>query len=158
MQRRRVDTYSHVQIVLHWLIVILIVAAFLLSDQMDDWEKLPLDAALPLHGRIGLTVFFLMLLRLALRLLRGAPPPPENDPPWQRKAAIWTHWALYALAIFTPWSGGFAFYLRSEAAADIHELLKSLLLITAALHILAAIYHQAVLRDGLMARMWFRRS
>ncbi len=153
MPGRAVDGYSLLQITLHWLVVILIVAAFLLSDQMDDWEDLPLDSALPLHGKIGLTVFFLMLFRLALRLFRGTPAPPESDPAWQRKAADWTHWALYALAILTPWSGGFAFYLRLEGAGDIHELLKSLLLAVAVLHTVAALYHQFVLKDGLLSRM-----
>lgn len=158
MPRRVVDSYSALQIVLHWLVVILIVAAFLLSDQMDDFEDMPLDAALPLHGKIGLTVFFLMLLRLALRLFRGAPPPPETDPAWQQKAAEWIHWALYALAILTPWSGGFAFYLRLEEAGDVHETLKTLLLLTALLHTAAALYHQFVLKDGLLLRMRLRRA
>ncbi len=158
MPKRPVDTYSALQIALHWLIVVLIVAAFLLSDQMHDFEDLPSDAALPLHGRIGLTVFFLMILRLVIRFRRGAPPLPESDPTWQRRAAHWTHWALYALAILTPWAGGFAFYLRSEAAGEIHEILKTLLLLTAALHTAAALYHQFVVKDGLLLRMSFRRS
>lgn len=153
MPRRVVDSYSLIQIVLHWLVVILIIAAFLLSDQMGDYEKLPVDAALPLHGKIGLTVFFLMLLRVALRLFRGAPPPPEADPAWQRTAASVTHWALYVLAIIVPWSGGFAFYLRSETAAEAHEVLKTLLLIVAVAHTVAALYHHFVIKDGLMARM-----
>ncbi len=154
----RPASYSTLQVILHWLVVILIVAAFLLSDQMDDWEDLPADAALPLHGILGLTVFFLMLFRLALRLFRGAPPPPEADPAWQKRVAEITHWALYALAIATPWSGGFAFYLRWEEAADVHELLKTLLLITAAAHTAAALYHQFILKDGLMARMGLKRG
>jgi len=153
----RPTTYSTLQVILHWLVVVLIVAAFLLSDQMDDWEDMPADAALPLHGLVGLTVFFLMLLRLALRLFRGAPPPPETDPAWQRRVADLTHWALYALAIATPWSGGFAFYLRWEEAADLHETLKTMLLIVAAAHTAAALYHQFILRDGLMRRMGLRR-
>ena len=158
MSKRVVDTYSFLQVGLHWLIVVLIVAAFLLNDQMDDFEDLPADAALPLHGRIGLTVFFLMLLRLAIRFRRGAPPPPESDPVWQRRAAEWTHWALYALAILTPWAGGFAFYQRSETAAEVHEVLKTLLLLAATLHIVAALYHQFFLKDRLLSRMSFRQG
>ncbi len=158
MTKRTVDNYSLTQIVLHWLIVVLIIAAFLLGDQMEGWEKLPENAALPLHGKIGLTVFFLMILRLFLRLFRGAPPPPEADPAWQRKVAGWTHWTLYALAILVPWSGGFAFYLRIEAAAAAHEVFKALLLILALAHTAAAIYHQFVMKDGLMDRMRMKRS
>ena len=158
MPKRTTGSYSLIQIILHWLVVILIIAAFLLSEQMEDWQKLPVDAALPLHGKIGLTVFFLMLLRLVIRLFRGAPPPPEADPAWQRKAAEWTHWVLYALAIVVPWSGGFAFYLRSETAADVHEVLKTLLLVIALLHTAAALYHQFVVKDNLMARMSLRRG
>lgn len=153
MARRPVTTYSAVQILLHWLIVILIVTAFLLGDQMKGWERLPADAALPLHGQIGLTVFFLMLLRVVVRLWRGAPPPPETDTGWQRRAATWSHVALYVIAIILPWSGGFAFYLRSEAAAEVHEILKVLLLLVAGLHTVAALYHQFYLKDGLMQRM-----
>ncbi|OWU86606.1 hypothetical protein ATO6_07435 [Oceanicola sp. 22II-s10i] len=145
--------YSLIQIALHWLILVLIAGAWLLGDQMHGYEKLPATAALPLHGILGLSVFFLMILRLLLRLWLGAPPPPASDPKWQRRAATLTHWAIYALAILGPWAGGFAFYLRLDIAADLHEVLINLLIIAILAHTAAALYHQFVLKDNLLARM-----
>ena len=149
----RTQKYSRLQIALHWLIVVLIVAAWLLHDQMEDYDKLPLDAPLPLHGILGLSVFFLMILRLVVRLWQGAPPPPEGDPAWQRSLATISHWGLYALGILGPWAGGFAFYLRADWAAEAHELLIGALVTLALIHTAAALYHQVFVKDGLIRRM-----
>lgn len=154
-------TYSRTQIVLHWAVVLLILVQFLAHEGMehawDAFEETGAATASPgawLHIVAGLGVLGLALWRLALRLTRGAPPPPPGDPAAQRMAATLTHWLLYALLFLVPLSGAAAWFLGAGAAAEAHEVLKSVLLVLAALHLAAALYHQFVRRDGLMSRMW----
>ena len=63
------------------------------------------------------------------------------------------HWALYALMVLAPVTGLAAWYGGIEAAAEVHELFKPLLIILVAVHVLAALFHQFVLKDNLLARM-----
>ncbi|MDO5706866.1 MAG: cytochrome b/b6 domain-containing protein, partial [Paracoccus sp. (in: a-proteobacteria)] len=63
------------------------------------------------------------------------------------------HWALYAVLILTPLSGSVAWFGGQEGAAEAHETLTSVLLALAALHVAGALYHQFVVKDGLMSRM-----
>lgn len=75
-----------------------------------------------------------------------------------RKAAHWGHLALYALMILMPLSGLAAWFGGLEAAAEVHEAMKPLLLILVAVHVAAALWHQFWLKDGLLLRMkWPRR-
>ena len=47
-----------------------------------------------------------------------------------------------------------AWFLVSDEAAEAHEVLKSVLLVIVVLHVAAALFHQFVLKTGLMQRMW----
>ncbi|MWB77730.1 cytochrome b [Pseudooceanicola sp. 216_PA32_1] len=154
-------TYSRTQIVLHWAVVLLILVQFLAHDGMEHaWDALEdtgTAATTPgalLHIVAGLGVLALALWRLGLRATRGAPPPPEGDGAAQRLAAAVTHWVLYALILLIPLSGAAAWFLGAEPAGEAHEVLTSLILVVTALHVAAALYHQFVKRDGLLARMW----
>jgi len=40
-----------------------------------------------------------------------------------------------------------------EAAAEAHEVMKALLMVLAGLHVVAALWHQFWLKDGLLLRM-----
>lgn len=153
--------YNSLQIGLHWLIVILIAINYFVSDGMgraffqhmrDSTGASPSGTA-AIHVYLGLAVFFLALFRLAVRLVSGAPEAPHDGPEWMRLAGIATHWALYALIIIVPWLGGYAWYVGVPTAANLHVVLMNLMLILAGLHALAALYHQYVLKDGLLRRM-----
>jgi cytochrome b561 len=133
------------------------------------------DPLYHIHRSFGAVVLTLTVVRLIYRLRHPAPPLPAEMPAWQRSAARFTHWALYALLIAQPIVGWIAtsayraptlfFWLFelppiwpenrpfSEAMFVVH---RSLGIFTAALvfvHIAAALYHHFIMKDGVLKRM-----
>lgn len=154
--------YSRTQIVLHWVVLVLIALQYLFHDAISSaWDRVEEGAEVafdPLvlgHVAGGGLVLLLALWRLGLRARRGAPAPLDSGR-LQVVIAKLTHTGLYALMILMPVSGAVAWFGGVGAAAEGHEVLKALLLALVALHVVGAVYHQLVLRDGTMARM--RRS
>jgi cytochrome b561 len=62
-----------------------------------------------------------------------------------------THYGLYATLILLPLTGATALLVTPEAG-DVHEALKNLLYVLAGAHILGALTHLIVLRDGVFWR------
>lgn len=151
--------YSGAQIALHWAIAILILFNYLYSEGMEDafdarLEGTPvgnLDINPMIHVWVGVTVLVLCLIRLVLRLTRGVPE--AGGTGRMQLAATWGHRLLYALMILVPLMGAITWFGRTEATADLHALLANALMIVAGGHALMAIYHQFVVRDGLLTRM-----
>jgi len=157
------DRYSRTQIVLHWAVVALLALQYLAHDGMEDaWRAFrqtgtaETGAGALLHIVSGITVLVLVLWRLKLRASHGAPPRPEGSALLGRLADA-THWTLYGLLLLVPASGMAAWFLGAPAAGEAHEVLKTLLLIVLLLHVAAALMHQFVLRDNLIARMMPKR-
>ena len=90
----------------HWSVALLIVAQATIGLYMIG---LPLSLAklkmFLLHKSLGLTVFALVLLRLAWRLCDARPLPPAGMAAWQQRLARLTHLALYLLLVVMPLSG-----------------------------------------------------
>ena len=154
------NAYSRTQIRLHWLIFVLIALQYLLHEPIAEaWGKIeegltydfhPLIAA---HVVAGLAVLVLALWRIKIRLTRGAPALPAGEPAAMKLAAHVVHGALYALMLLMPVSGAVAWFGGVETAGEAHEVLRILLLALVALHVLAALYHQFVLKTNIMERM-----
>jgi len=167
--------YGLVPQLLHWVVVILLIAQFLLAEAAEDApEGAEQLATLALHKSVGITILMLALVRVGWRLFDQPPPPPPMAA-WQRLAATATHWGLYALLFAMPLSGWMAsssgdhpvswfgvmrlpdLVMPSESLhevlEEVHETLATTLLVLAGLHVLAALKHQFVDRDGLMSRM-----
>jgi len=148
--------YSRLQIALHWLVAILIVAAWFTHEGMEDALEARIETGLlspnP-HAILGLAVFTLVLVRIVVRGMHGAPGPLPGASPLMEAAATWGHRLLYALMILTPIGGAITWFGGIEAVGEGHELLGNLLMIVAFGHALLAIFHQVVLRDGAMTRM-----
>ena len=148
--------YSRLQIALHWLVAILIVAAWFTHEGMEDALEARIETGLlspnP-HAILGLAVFVLVLVRIVVRGMHGAPGPLPGASPLMEAAATWGHRLLYALMILTPIGGAITWFGGIEAVGEGHELLGNLLMIVAFGHALLAIFHQVVLRDGAMTRM-----
>ncbi len=169
------DRYGGVAQALHWGIVILLFAQFTLASRAKDLA--PGLAKLELvswHKSLGITLLILVLIRLGWRLFNSPPPLPPM-PRWQVIAAGMNHWALYLLLLAQPMVG----WLMSSAANypvnlfglvqlpglvgpdaafkermhDLHQLLGALLVLSIALHVLAALKHQFYDEDGLLKRM-----
>jgi cytochrome b561 len=171
------ESYSRTAIGLHWLIALLIICGFYLGWIMTD---IPGFTPTKLkyfswHKWIGVTVFALAVIRVLWRSSHKAPSMPRRMPGWQKGVAHLTHFLLYVLMLIIPVSG----YLYSSAAGiqvvylgvlplptiigpdnamkvtlkTVHIYLNYTLLILVAMHVLAALKHHFIDRDGLLARM-----
>jgi cytochrome b561 len=169
--------YGGTAIALHWLIALLIVCGFYIGWTMTD---IPGFTPTKLkyfswHKWIGVTVFVLAVVRVLWRATHRAPELQGPLPQWQKAAAHAVHMLLYVLMLAIPLSG----YFYSSAAGiqvvylgivplptfigpdpalkatlrTVHVLLNYTLLALVAMHVLAALKHQFVDRDGLLARM-----
>lgn len=153
--------YSARQIRLHWIVAALIVLQFVLHEPMAEaWDVIKDGGPPPAFNWLvlshvfgGALVLVFALWRLVLRQSRGVPPPPAEEPPVLRMAAHLGHLALYALMILMPLSGAAAWFGGIDAAAEVHETMKPLMILLVAVHVAAAIWHQVWLKDGLMDRM-----
>jgi cytochrome b561 len=159
--------YARPQVVLHWLIATLVIVQWLSADAMGEFFDRYEDFGPPgfpeggaiVHAAVGATILTLMILRVAARLRYGAPPLPADLPRYMALAAHLNHYGLYAVLILLPLTGVSALFVSTEAA-DIHELLKTLLLLLVAAHVLGAAFHAFVRRDGVVWRMlsWRRKA
>jgi cytochrome b561 len=168
--------YSPLAKGLHW-----VMAAFVLSiiPVGLTMTRLPSGKAQNnlffIHESFGATILALACLRLAVRLIRGAPGPYPGLPHWQRLAADVSHRALYVLVIVVPllgWAGTSAYRAPisvyglfdlppilaanrplSDTLYGIHMAGAYLLAALVVVHIGAALMHGFIHRDGVLARM-----
>lgn len=171
------ERYSKTAIALHWLIALLIVAAFTLGLVMTDIPGLTPTKLkyYSWHKWMGVTVLALAAGRLLWRLVRQPPAFPASMSPNQVKAAEAGHWFLYFLMFAVPVSGYLyttaagvpvvylgLFKIPSlfEASTTLKEILKPVhywlnMLLAAAVigHVGAALKHQFIDKDGLLKRM-----
>ncbi|MFZ5724344.1 MAG: cytochrome b [Pseudomonadota bacterium] len=159
----------------HWSMFLLIAGAWFAVESHEDFPKGSAERAewMALHKALGVTIFALVWFRLAARLTQSSPAP--SGAAWQRRLAWATHAALYLLMILMPltgllasqfggkpvaWFGLFEIPVwvtedreRAKQIMEVHEAGWSLLLTLIVLHAGAALYHQLVLKDGLLRRM-----
>lgn len=149
--------YSGAQIALHWAIALLIVANYFISDGMGDAFDASLEGRVvggfvpSFHVYAGVVVLVLALIRLGLRLVRGAPEAAGAG--LMDKLAGLAHWALYALMVGVPALGAITWFGGIEATADLHVLAMDAMMLLILVHAGAAIFHHYVLKDGLLRRM-----
>ncbi|HWR78137.1 MAG TPA: cytochrome b [Thiobacillus sp.] len=174
--------YSTPAIVLHWLVALLIFVGFPLGLYMVDLPLSPDKLKLySYHKWIGVTVFFLVAVRLNWRLTHTPPPLPDSVVAWQRRASAVVHGLLYLLMIAIPVSG----WLMSSAKgfqtvwfgvlplpdlieknrelgdllAGVHKALNFTLLGLVILHVGAALQHHFIERQPFLQRMgWSRKE
>lgn len=151
--------YSRTQIILHWAVTGLIAVQFLAHDGIEAAWRAYASTGIAdpgpgatLHIVFGLAVLVLVVWRLALRVTHGAPRRTGGHPLAARAAGI-GHWALYGLMLLVPLSGAAGWFLGAAAAAEAHEVLKTLLLVVILGHLGATLVHRFWLRDGVSARM-----
>jgi cytochrome b561 len=152
--------YSLTQIRLHWVVAALIVFQLIFGEDMGGAWRAVGNGVVPdmtlwvwAHIVVGIAVLVFALWRLALRLTRGAPDVPHSDSVLMTKAADYGHWLLYVLMVFAPLSGLAAWFGGVDTAAEVHEWLKPAIILLVLGHVVAALYHQFWLKDGLLLRM-----
>ena len=155
----RQNGYSLLQIILHWVIALLIVAAWWTSDGMGRALRARIESGRSgiegntLHVWFGGAVLALVLIRTSLRWMQGAPDTVAGTPPLLELAARWGHRLLYLLMFLAPLAGAAVWYLGLRPAGDVHELTANALMILALLHAAAALFHHFFLKDGTLMRM-----
>lgn len=172
MTARRYDPFTQA---LHWATVLAVVAAYAIGIYREDLPKNDFRAWLmALHMSVGLLVIGLAFIRLGWRSV--VPAPTSNlSSDRMRLAAKLGHVALYATLLAIPLIGiaaGWAkgrdisffglFSLPAPFAPqknwvkpleNLHEIAAHLMMLLAAAHAGVALLHQALLKDGTMARM-----
>jgi cytochrome b561 len=152
-------SYSRPQIALHWGIFGLFALNYIVSDDMGRALRTFSQGGTPegitpmIHVWTGIAILVLTVARLALRFTRGVPDLPTGTPSLLDKAGQWTHWLLYALILALTGSGVAAWFGGIREAGDAHELIVNLTLALIILHAAAALFHQYVIKDGLLGRM-----
>lgn len=145
--------YSGLQIALHWLIAILILAAWLTGEPaveaMEAVEEGGAAVTAP-HMFIGLAILALVAVRILVRIGRGAPAAPGSAA--MVALADWGHRLIYLLMVAVPLGGVATWYLGFDLG-DLHALAANVLLSIAGMHALVALFHHYVLKDGLIRRM-----
>ena len=158
----KVTGYSRTQVALHWTVLVLVASQFLAHDGIEEaWgafrrdQPTPADAAVLtyLHIGAGTLVLLLALARIYLRMTRGAPAPPADEPRLLQLAAEGVHLLIYALLLLLPVSGAIAWFAGVEVAAEVHEWLKTVLLAAIALHVAGALFQHFVRRSDVLMRM-----
>jgi cytochrome b561 len=170
------NRYGALSISLHWLMLLLLVAVYACIELREFYPKGsdPREALKAWHFMLGLSVFFLVFVRIAIRFSTPVPdivPPP---PAWQMRSAKLMHLALYALMIVMPLLGWltlsaagktipfFGMELPALIGAnktlagnikEIHETVGSLGYALIGVHTVAALYHHYIMHDNTMQRM-----
>jgi cytochrome b561 len=169
-------TYTRIAQLLHWLLALAIVLTFSFGLYMVELPFSPQRLKqYNWHKWAGMSILFLSALRLLWRLAHPAPALPAHLPAWQRLASSSTHGLMYALFFAIPLAGwayssalGFPvvlygviempdFVSRNKELAEtlklIHKLLAYSLAALVIVHLMAALQHHFILKDGLLARM-----
>lgn len=168
-----VVAYHPVARILHWLVALLVLVVwpvgFVIEFVKDDAKP----AFYLVHESFGFIILWVMLARLALRLIRTPPPRPPM-PIWQKRLAGTVHWLLYAALIAQPIAGflatnAFGFPLdwfglvtvwspigKSDLAPtlmSVHVFLGWSILVLFCLHLGGVLQHHILLRDRTLHRM-----
>lgn len=172
------ESYTGIAKFFHWAMAVIWIAAWCMG-MIAVYLR---DAFNPHHGMtiahkaVGSTILFLVVLRIAWRLTHPAPERPDLMSPLARKVAGMAHIALYAVALIAlPLSGWLWSSVADkpimllwlyqlppltapnpaayETAKLVHLLCAWSMGALVAGHILAALKHHFIDRDGILAGM-----
>jgi cytochrome b561 len=169
------DGFSGLQRVLHWLMALMVLTMLFIGVSMVMTLRPRFLTLIAIHKPLGIAILILALLRLAVRLVLGAPPLPADLPRPQAVAAKLSHVLLYALLIAMPlvgWgmlsAGGYPIVLYGSLHLpkflphndELHAILRAAHTVLAytffaviLLHVAAALFHALIRRDGVFRAM-----
>jgi cytochrome b561 len=171
------ESYGTGAIAFHWIMVLLIVTVGILGLLHDSWPKRTQAFWINIHALFGLLVWILVMARFWWRSRHPPPILPEEIGDFARRLAGGVHGLLYALMFVVPiigivtfvWHGRafdfglfrLNFGIRANRAIfhpseDIHGYLAYALFALAGLHVVVALWHHFIRRDGVLMRMWPR--
>jgi cytochrome b561 len=160
MTEGRPRGYSGLQVLLHWTIAGLVFFQLLVNDGMrhafvDLMDGKPVEDGVwaLLHIGFGMAILALAVLRLTIRLVRGAPLPHDDKPPIINWFGYAVHVGLYGMILLMPLAGAIAWFGRSDLAAEAHGFGKVALIVLIVLHVLGAFVEHFVFRNDTLMRM-----
>lgn len=173
MWKSSTDRYGRVAIIIHWVTAAMVIGLMIAGSRAADMTDPEAKAALlRIHAPMGTAVLVLTLVRIGWWLLADTrPAEPAGVPRLQALAAKAVHGLMY-LALLGLAGSGIAMIALS-GAGDIlfgtapgplpdfwdfaprygHAAMAWLMGAVVVLHVGAALYHQVVLKDRLLARM-----
>jgi cytochrome b561 len=167
--------YGSGAIAFHWLMFVLVICVGVLGLLHDSWPKQTQRFWINIHALLGLALWFALIARFWWRRRHQPPPLMESVGALSRCAAALMHFGLYVLLFITPIVGIITFVyhgrvldfgifkidfgIKSNRAIfhpteDLHGYLAYALFALAGIHALVALWHQFILRDRLLDRMW----
>lgn len=162
-------------IAFHWIVFLLLVVVGTLGLLHDSWPKQSHVFWINMHAILGLLLWLTLLARFWWRMRHAPPILPVEVGSLSRRLSNFVHFGLYALMFITPivglvtfiWHGRIfdfgLFHLNFgipsnraifEPTEDIHGYLAYAIFALAGIHMLTALWHQFILHDGLLRRMW----
>jgi cytochrome b561 len=174
--RTRYDPFA---IGLHWATAILVVLQFGLAESWGFAARPERHLMIVAHMSFGMLLCALLILRIAWRLLPGHRVAPVTSGLAEVASKV-VHYALYTLLVTEAvlgflfrWSGNeamsffglliappFAPFSKPahDLVAEAHNITGWTIVILAAAHAAAALFHHYVLRDGVLRRMLPQRG
>lgn len=158
--------------IFHWISAVLLLITWIMMLLNNNFDS---NIYIGLHKAFGVSLLFWMIARVINRVFTKAPPP-ISMPKWQLLLSHLSHFGLYALLIAMP-TVGLLMTVYGGRPVDIFGLFQIPVFVTpdrtlarfynnlhtdviwqaiiafTAVHISAALYHQFVKKDNLIARM-----
>ena len=175
--KNTISHYGWVTILLHWLVALVVIGLFGLGYWMvdlgyyDPWNKKGPD----LHKSIGITLFFVMVLRILWKKSQIKTQPLSNHTSTEKKLGHLVHSFLYVALFILMLSGylistadgraievfqmisivsfGQLFAEQEDISGMVHKYLAYGLIFTVVLHALAALKHHFIDKDKTLSRM-----
>lgn len=156
----------------HWVSAVLLLVTWIMIILYDNLDS---NLYIGLHKAFGVSLLFWMIARVINRLFTKAPAPLAM-PKWQLIISQLSHFALYAILIAMPLAGVLmsvyggrpidifglfqipVFVTPDRGLArfynDVHtDIIWPMIIAFTVLHVGAALYHQFVKKDNVMARI-----
>jgi len=171
--------YSSASVAMHWATVLCFVGIYVAINLAEEFDKGSFGRTFlrDTHFSLGLLVFALVWLRIALRVMGTTPPIVPAPPVWQEKLGKAVHGCLYLMMVLMPLVGWAVLSARGRAIPffginlpaliaenkplgkqlmQIHELGGNTGYLLIGGHAVAALFHHYVVKDNTLRRMWFR--
>lgn len=170
------EKYTRTAMFIHWLMAALVLVLIGLGWYMVELPQGPSRSYyFALHKSLGLSVFALLVLRIAWRIAHRPPALPDSVLWWQRGMAHVVHLGFYALLLVQPLSGyvssSFSGYKTrwfgiplphwgwrdaplNELFTEIHVISSIALVVLITTHLLGVLSHVLAGQWALVRRMW----
>jgi len=171
-----IERHPLVTRVLHWATaVILVVSVSAILYRETTEQKTLRQVLMELHRQLGLLVLLLLVARVAVRSVKGLVNHAPGPSAARRRAATVAHWSMYGVIaglVLLGWAlcNAHAIHLRlfgviplpdlvaadsdlADTLSDYHIWAAWVLLSLVVPHVLAALWHHYIRRDGVLTAM-----